>query len=63
MTSRRRSPPDPVLENDELVQTRISGKAKSVLVGRARGGGMSVATYVRILIYRDLGLITDKESA
>lgn len=44
-------------EHTELVQTRISHEAKLKLDLRADGQAISLAAYVRQVLYRDLGLI------
>jgi hypothetical protein len=43
--------------NTELVQVRISKEAHALLESKARAGALTVASHVRRVLYRDLGLI------
>jgi len=48
--------------NTELLQVRVSKKADALLAARARAEALTVAGYLRRLIYRDVGLIGKKEA-
>jgi len=64
---RKRSRPpkyaDPTPDDrSELVQVRVSKKARDLLHVKARGQVLTLAAYVRRLLYRDIGLIQKDSS-
>ena len=58
----RKRSPNGDADQLELVQTRVSQEAKTLLDKRADGLAISLAAYVRQVLYRDVGLMKDKDN-